>query len=272
MRVLLRTGRHGTALAVLAAVAFVVPTTAQAAGNLNAFITTATPAQNARIALGTKPSFQVISTCKGMGLQAYVSKTSTLDGEGAFLGGDVQDQFPMPEVTFGAGIYDGTPQGTWLQQAGEYYWQVRATAQCEGDQTVPWASQPIFIQVIGTNSDTTVDVTEQDNGELLTIAQARAAISPAVLKAKRVLPRGLKRTCTRRGSGSILAVVCTSSWNDKKKYSYNGSWRMALNDDGTVEATFDGRRALLTCVKKNRAKKQSVKKCFKKHRFTATVT
>jgi hypothetical protein len=37
-----------------------------------------------------------------------------------------------------------------------------------------------------------------------------------------------------------LAVVCTASWNDRKRYGYNGSWRMALNDDGTVEAIFAG--------------------------------
>ena len=47
---------------------------------------------------------------------------------------------------------------------------------------------------------------------------------------------------------------------------------MALNDDGTVEATFDGRRALLSCVKRKRAKKQSVKGCFKKHKFAVTVS
>ena len=46
---------------------------------------------------------------------------------------------------------------------------------------------------------------------------------------------------------------------------------MALNDDGSIEATFDGRRALLSCVKKGKAKKKSVAKCYKKHKFTATV-
>lgn len=273
MRTSSRITRHGAALAAALVIVLAAPAAAPAAGNLNAFITSMTPAQNARINVGAKPSFQVQSSCKGMGLQAYISKSSTVDGEGAFLGGDLQDQFPMPEVTFGSGIYDGTPQGTWLQQPGEYYWQVRTVAQCEGEVTTAWASQPVFIQVIGiSGSDTTVDVTEQDNGELLTISQARAAISPAVRKAKKSTPRGLKRTCTRRGSGSILAIVCTASWNDRKKYSYNGTWRMALNDDGTIEARFDGRRALLTCVKRKRAQKRSVRGCFKKHRFAATVT
>ncbi len=242
-------------------------------GNLNTFITGADARRRTRSSTSAaSPTFQVVSTCKGMGLQAYISRSDTVDGDGAFLAGDVQDQFPMPETSFGSGIYEGTPQGTWLQQAGQYYWQVRAVAQCEGDTTIPWASQPVFIQVVGqTTSSGTTDVTQQENGELLTIAQARAAIAPAVLKAKRKSARGLKRTCTRRSSGSILAVVCSASWTDNKKYRYNGLWRMALNDDGTISATFNGRRALLSCVKKRQAKRQSVKGCYKKHTFTATV-
>ena len=262
--------RHGLALAMLAAL--VLPASAPAAsGNLDAFISKATPAQNASIGFADTPTFQIISSCKGMGLQAYVSRSSTVDGDGAFLGGDVQDTFPMPETSFGSGIYEGKPLGTWLQQAGPYFWQLRTIAQCTSDGTVPWASLPVAIQVLAQSSGGTTDVVQQDNGELLTIDQARVAISPAVLKAKRTLPRGLKRTCTRRSSGSILAVVCSASWNDRKKYTYNGLFRMALNDDGTIEATFNGRRALLSCVKKNRAKRQSVKRCFKKHAFTATV-
>lgn len=274
MKVSPRTRRHGTALAVLAAMSLAVPTTASAAGDLTAYITSVSPAQNAKLALGAKPAFQVISSCKGMGLTGYISRTSALDGDSAFLGSDLQDQFPMPEVTFGSGIYEGSPQGTWLQQAGEYYWQVRASnAQCSADPAGAWALPPVGIQVLGsTSAGGTTDVVDQDNGELLTIEQARTSISPAVLKAKKRLPRGLKRTCTRRGSGSILAVVCTSSWNDRVKYSYNGTWRMALNDDGTVEATFNGRRALLSCVAKKRRAKQSVKTCFKKHQFSATVS
>ena len=57
-----------------------------------------------------------------------------------------------------------------------------------------------------------------------------------MLKAKRKSARGLKRTCSRRSSGSILVVACTVSWSDNKKYSYNGRMRLALNDDGTLPA------------------------------------
>jgi len=273
VRVLTRIVRQGSASAVVVALLAAAPALATS-GNLNTFITGLTPAQNAQINLGASPTFQVISSCKGMGLQAYISRTTSVDGDGAFLGGEVQDQFPMPETSFSSGTYEGQPQGTWLQQAGQYYWQVRAVAQCsETDGTIPWASQPVFIQVIGqTSAGGTTDVTQQENGELLTIAQARAAISPAVLKAKRKSARGLKRTCTRRSSGSILAVVCSASWTDNKTYRYNGLWRMALNDDGTIAATFNGRRAPLSCVKKRQAKGKSVKGCYKKHTFTATVT
>ncbi len=274
VRVSSRNSRHGKALAVLAALSLAAPATASAAGDLSSYVTSVSPAQNARIALGSKPAFQVISSCKGMGLTGYISRSSTVDGDNRFLDSDRQDEFPMPEVTFGSGIYEGTPQGTWLQQPGAYYWQVRTSnAQCSADPAGAWALPPVGIQVLGSTADGgTTDVTDQDNGELLTIEQARTSISPAVLKAKKKSPRGLKRTCTRRGSGSILAVVCTSSWNDRTKYSYNGTWRMALNDDGTVEATFNGRRALLSCIKKKRRAKQSVKSCFKKHRFSATVS
>jgi hypothetical protein len=269
-----RNSRQGTALAIMAALLLAVPATASAAGDLTSYITSVSPGQNAKLAFASKPELQVISTCKGMALVGYISRSATLDGESAFLGSDLQDQFPMPEVTFGSGVYSGAPQGTWLQQAGEYYWQVRAaSAQCAGEPAIAWASQPVGIQVLGSTADSgTIDVSEQDNGELLTITQARETIGPAVLKAKKRSARGLKRTCTRRGSGSILAVICTASWNDRKKYSYNGSWRMALNDDGTVAATFNGRRALLSCVKRKRAKKQSVKGCFKKHKFAVTVS
>ncbi len=264
--------RHGSAAAVVVALALAVPAFATS-GNLNTYITGMTPAQNAVINLGGAPTFQVISSCKGMGLQAYISRSSTVDGDSYFLAGDVQDQFPMPEQGFGSGIYEGTPQGTWLQQAGQYYWQVRTTAQCEGSETIPWASLPVYVQVVGqTSGSGTTDVTEQENGELLTIAQARSAIAPAVLKVKKKTARGLKRTCTRRSSGSILAVVCSASWSDNKTYRYNGLWRMALNDDGSIEATFDGRRAKLSCVKKGKAKKKSVAKCYKKHKFTTTIS
>ena len=165
---------------MLAALLLAVPASATS-GNLNTYITGLTPAQNAVINIGGSPTFQVVVTCKGMGLQAYISRSETVDGDGAFLAGDVQDQFPMPETSFSSGTYEGTPQGTWLQQAGQYYWQVRTVAQCEGDASIPWASQPVFIQVIGqTTTSGTTDVTQQENGDLLTIAQARAAIAPAV--------------------------------------------------------------------------------------------
>ena len=73
----------------------------------------------------------------------------------------------MPETSFASGMYEGVPQGTWLQQAGAYYWQVRATVQCsETDGTIPWASLPVFIQVVGQSTTTgTTDVTEQENGD-----------------------------------------------------------------------------------------------------------
>ncbi len=135
---------------------------------------------------------------------------------------------------------------------------MRAVAQCEGDSSIPWASLPVFIQVIG--QTTTSGTTDVDPAGERRAAHDRAGArrhrAGRAEGQERKSARGLKRTCTRRSSGSILAVVCSASWTDKKKYRYNGLWRMALNDDGTISATFNGRRALTSCVKKGQAKKQ----------------
>lgn len=140
--------RGSLVLAAVAVFALPVPG-AQAAGNLNSFITSMTPAQNAALQIGgPAPAFQVVSTCKGMGLQAYVSSSPVVDGDGAFPAGNVVNQFPMPETAFGSGTYEGHPQGPWLALAGQYYWQVRAVAQCAGDVTLPWASTPVLARVV----------------------------------------------------------------------------------------------------------------------------
>jgi hypothetical protein len=89
-----RNSRQGTALAIMAALLLVVPATASAA-DLSSYITSVSPAQNAKLAFASKPDFQVISTCKGMVLFGYISRTATVGIDGEFLGGDVQDTFPL---------------------------------------------------------------------------------------------------------------------------------------------------------------------------------
>ncbi len=46
--------------------------------------------------------------------------------------------------------------------------------------------------------------------------------------------------------------------------------RQVLNDDGTISARFDGRRAKLSCLKKT-ARKIDEKRCYKKYRFSAEI-
>ena len=101
-----------------------------------------------------------------------------------------------------------------------------------------------------------------EDSALLTIAQAKAEVPNVILKRTKKVARGLKRKCSRRGAGSLLIVACTVSWNDNKKYAYNGSMRLALNDDGTLAVRFDGRRALRSCLKKGGGKR-----CYKKWIF-----
>ncbi len=75
--------------------------------------------------------------------------------------------------------------------------------------------------------------------------------------------------CTRRGGGSILTVFCTASWTDGKRHRYDGSFRMALNEDGTIAARFDGRRATLGCLGRRRGKQ--AKRCHRGYRFSVSV-
>ena len=102
-----------------------------------------------------------------------------------------------------------------------------------------------------------------EDSEILSVAQAKAEVPNVILKRTKKVARGLKRKCARRGEGSVLIVYCTISWNDNKKYNYNGSMRLARNDDGTLSVRFDGRRAQRTCLKKGGGKR-----CYKKWKFS----
>ena len=102
-----------------------------------------------------------------------------------------------------------------------------------------------------------------EDSEILSVAQAKAEVPNVILKRTKKVARGLKRKCARRGEGSVLIVYCTISWNDNKKYNYNGSMRLARNDDGTLSVRFDGRRAQRACIKKGGGKR-----CYKKWKFS----
>jgi hypothetical protein len=253
-------------LALPAALLLVAPT-ALGAGQLT--VTDMQPAQSTNLQPGTAVTFRVTSACVNQAMFVEVSTSSTLDADGTLADVGQQDRVSMEAQP--DGTYTATVRGSaWLSTPGTYYWQGSIAGVCEGLEKQTWVTPVVGIVVLkpasGGGEDVTAEV--QDNGEILTIEQARASIRDGVLKMTRRLPRGLKRTCTRRGSGSILAVICTASWIDSKKYRYNGSWRMALNDDGTIEARFDGRRATAKCLKTAKQKKR----CYKRYRRSVTIS
>ena len=175
-----------------------------------------------------------------------------------------KEHFPLAETS--PGTYSGQATGQWLSTPGTYYWHASGVARCAGDPYEVDRVSPVRSIVINAappppGSDQIPEVPE--DSALLTIAQAKAEIPGLILKRTKKLARGLKRKCSRRGDGSLLVVACTVSWSDNKKYSYNGSMRLALNDDGTLTVRFDGRRATKACIKG-----KGGKKCFKKWVFS----
>lgn len=259
--------RRFACLAATVATFLVLTASALGAGQMT--VTDMRPAQSTNLTPGQAVAFRVVApSCVNQPMYAVVSNSSSLDPDGTLAKIGQQDSIAMEAQP--DGTYTATNMGAWTNTPGTYYWQAQTTGICEDQlEKQTWVTPVVGIVVLTpTTASGTTEVAEvQDNGEILTVAQARAAVRDGVLKLTRKLPRGLKRTCTRRGSGSILAVLCSSSWNDKKKYAYNGMWRMALNDDGTIAARFDGRRATLKCLRK--APQRS--RCFKKWRRTVVI-
>ena len=154
VRVLSRIVRHGSAAAVLVALLHRRAGARRTSGNLNTFITGLTPAQNAVINLGGSPTFQVVSTCKGMGLQAYISRSddaSTVTARSSAATSRTSSRCrrraSAPASTRGRRRARGS------SRPASTTGRCGAVAQCEGDATIPWASQPVYIQVIGQTTD-----------------------------------------------------------------------------------------------------------------------
>ncbi|HVP02832.1 MAG TPA: hypothetical protein VMT10_09710 [Solirubrobacteraceae bacterium] len=236
------------------------------------------PAQSTNLApTTTSQNFSVVSPCKGQLLQVIVATQQDLGSDGLLLASARVDTFSLTETT--PGTYQGSTSATWLQTPGNYFWQAFApNALCnpntpDGSPSGLYASGVVGIAVLSPSSpgDTTgtpVDV--QDNSEILTINQAKTAVPSVIRKGTRRTGRRVTARCSRHGSGSLLVVFCTTRWTDGKTWTYNGSIRQALNDDGTISARFDGRRAKLSCIKKT-ARKIDEKRCYKKYHFTAEV-
>jgi hypothetical protein len=254
--------RAVTAAALLA----LVPVTALAAGTLPYDPSQTTPAQSQNFVAGPGPlPFHFVShDCPGASLFIDVADSTQLAPDGRPLESSRKEHFALTETS--PGVYDGQASGTWLSTPGTYYWTASGVAKCVGDpyevdQVTPERSIVINVAPPPPGSDQPPDVPE--DSALLTISQAKAEIPGLILKRTKKIARGLKRKCSRRGEGSLLVVACTVSWSDNKKYSYNGSMRLALNDDGTLTVRFDGRRATRACLKG-----KGGKKCYKKWTFS----
>ncbi|HEY5142079.1 MAG TPA: hypothetical protein VII98_01135 [Solirubrobacteraceae bacterium] len=267
-------------LVVLAAVlaTLVVPASASAAASF-AGTPGMSPAQSTNISpTTTSLGFRVSIPCLGQLMQVVVANQSTTGADGLLIPGAQVDAFTLTETT--PGVYEGTTSATWLQTPGSYFWQgVAPNAKCDGTSggdggpALVYATQVVGVVVgaptTGSGTDSTpVDV--QDNSEILTLAQAKSSLTSVIRKGTRRTGRRVFGRCTRRGSGSILVVFCTTRWTDGKQWTYNGTIRQALNDDGTISGRFDGRRASLACIMQT-ARKIDERRCFKKFHFTAEV-
>ncbi len=262
---------------LLALLAALVPAAALAAGQFPD-PPQMTPAQSTNIpSTTTSLTFTVNlgSRCVGQPLQVVVANQSTTGSDGVLVASARVDSFPVADT--GAGVYQGATSGTWLQTPGTYFWQgVANAAKCdgttEGGDPNAYAT-PVVAIVVGSPTSSSGDTTPvdvQDSSEILTIAQAKGSLPDVLRKGTRRTPRRVSGRCSRHGSGSLLVVFCTTRWTDGKTWTYNGSVRQALNDDGTISARFDGRRARLSCIK-HTARKIDEKRCYKKFHFTAEV-
>ena len=266
--------RSALLAAVLAALA--LPASASASASFTGALDMS-PAQSTNISpTTTSLGFHVgIPSCLGQLMQVVVANQSTTGADGLLLPGAQVDGFSLTETA--PGVYEGTTAATWLQTPGSYYWQgIAPNAKCGGGDGGPalvYATPVVGVLVgapttsSGTDS-TPVDV--QDNSEILTLAQAKSSLPSVISKGTRRTGRRVSGRCTRRGSGSILVVFCTTHWTDGRKWTYNGTIRQALNDDGTISGRFDGRRASLACIKHS-ARKVDEQRCSKKYHFTAEV-
>lgn len=213
-------------------------------------------------------SFKVPTSCPGMSAYIEVARDEQYDLDGTLYQGSTVDRFTADETS--VGVYEATTSGSWLQTPGAYYWQISGVGACDGGNPTLWAGPAIGMTIKATTATDPVPGSEiPDQVEILTLAQARAAIPTIVKNVKKRIARGLKRNCTRGATGDLMVVFCTVSWNDKRQYQYNGSVRAALDDTGGIVTRFDGRRATLKCLKQRKGK--DAKKCYKAHRFSYTL-
>ena len=242
-----------------------IPVAALAAGSFPYDAAQTNPQQSQNYVAGPGPlAFTVVSPdCPGASIFVDVANQNVFGPDDRLVESARKEHISLTESS--PGVYAGQGTGQWLATPGTYYWHASGVAQCAGDAFGVDRVSPVRSIVITAappppGSDAPPEVPE--DSALLSIAQAKAEIPGLILKRTKKIARGLKRKCNRSGEGSLQVVSCTVSWHDNKKYNYNGSMRLALNDDGTLSMRFDGRRATKACIKG-----KGGKKCFKKWIF-----
>ncbi len=246
-----------------------VPATAGAAGSFPYDPAQTVPEQSLNFTAGPGPmTFRVVSRdCPGAAVHIEVASENVFGPDDTLIDTARKDYFTLTETS--PGVYDGSTGAQWLQTPGTYYWLAQTIHKCTDIYDVPRVSpvRAIVVNVAPPAPGADIYAEIPEDSEILSIALAKSEIPRIILKRTKRIARGLKRRCSRRGAGSILVVFCTVSWNDKKKYRYNGSMRLTGNDDGSIAMRFDGRRATLKCWKRKQRAKRRASSCYKRWRF-----
>ena len=251
-------------LALLAAA--LAPSGALAAGTIDIDPAATEPAQSLNIQAGPGPlRFKVVSpVCAGASdIYVEVASQDLRDTDDTLADVVQKDRFGLSETS--PGVYEGQTTSQWLQTPGTYFWLAYIYDDCGTAYPNPFVSpvRALVVTVPPPPPAQDAPVESFEDSEILSVAHAKAEVPGVILKKTKKVARGLKRKCARRGEGSILIVYCTISWHDNRTYAYNGSMRLARNDDGTLSVRFDGRRAKRACLKK-----KGGKRCYKKWKFS----
>jgi hypothetical protein len=246
-------------------IATIAPSPVLAVGSMPIDAAQTAPAQSHSIVAGSAAlSFKVVAPgCATTEMFIEVASRETFDSNTSLADAVQTDYFALTQTS--PGVFEGQTSAGWLKKPATYFWQAYTVANCGGvfDYTLEYISLTRELVVVPPPPPAqTVAPGAAEDSKTLSVAQARAEVPKVILKRTKKSARGLKRTCARRGSGNLI-VYCTVSWSDGKTYSYEGSMRLARNDNGTLSARFDGRRARRACLKRGGGKR-----CYKRWTFS----
>ena len=244
--------------------AVVAPSPALAAGAMPIDASQTEPVQSASIVAGQASlSFKVVApACAATEMFVEVASKETYDSNSSLADSVQTDYFALAQTS--PGVFQGQTSAQWLKTPAAYFWQAYTLADCGGvfNYALEYVSTTRALVVTAPPQPPAENLTpEAADAQILSVAQAKAEVPKAILKRTKRAARGLARKCALRGAGGLV-VYCTVSWNDNRKYSYNGTMRLARNDDATLSVRFDGRRAQRTCLRKRGAR------CYRKWTFS----